>query len=150
MIFQPIGLSLSAHLLFRRVFAVVHYDFKPCALKLRWNRQLQILGKSNFLLEDWYYWCEIVPKIVPIFLWLSVILNDTWWHHGRKGKWRKSVLFYHFISSFITYNNWKSLQLLGFDSRRPSGLSIFTMIIWKYAIDMRLCGQSGAETRLML
>lgn len=72
----------------------------------------------NLVFEDWYFWCEIVSKIVPIFLWLAVIFCDTWWHHGRKGRWPKSDLFYHFMSLFITANHMISLKKLGFDSRR--------------------------------
>ena len=68
--------------------------------------------------EDRYYWCQIVSKIVPIFLWLSVISNDIWWHQGRKGRWPKSDLFYHFMSIFITANHMISLRKIGFDSRR--------------------------------
>ena len=73
---------------------------------------------STLIFENWYYWCEIVSKIVPIFLWLAVIFCDMLWHHGRKGRWPKSVLFYHFMSIFITANHLISFEKLGFDSRR--------------------------------
>ena len=40
------GLPLSSHLLCCRAFAVNYYSFTPCALQLRRNRQLQILGST--------------------------------------------------------------------------------------------------------
>jgi len=43
-IFHPSGSPLSPHLLCCRAFAVAYYSFTPCALQLRRNRQLQILG----------------------------------------------------------------------------------------------------------
>ena len=68
-----------------------------------------------------------MSKIVPIFLWLAVIFCDTLWHHGRKGRWAKSVLFYHFMSIFITDNHMISLRKLGFDSRRNQNFLIKTV-----------------------
>jgi len=43
-IFHPSGSPISPHLLCYRAFAVAYYSFTPCALQLRRNRQLQILG----------------------------------------------------------------------------------------------------------